>query len=422
MKKRASDFNNLTIINFITKLKFVSIFISFSFIGISGFAQSYCVQHGGTPPEPGVVQTCQDGGPCGNCPSCQAMRDERQKKVSEQQAQEAQTFAIQQAKQLQAQAEASRQAQKDLEFLKQADENKAQLEQLVAQNEAKRLAASLEFEKQIEGSRKERDDYMANLSETQQSFAGKAKTIDDDIFWDATVEMTNYETVYDKDKYLYAFKNKAGSLVTGYNYKYAQPYYQGVAPVLKVGDKSWSLINSKEEVLIRFDDAYQKKYGLEYFSIDPFYNGVAVIHTASYNFGCIDTRGKPLIKTEFSQIGNFQNEVAIAEKQIRHEVFKSEWRDFNNIYFNYYLVGIIDKNGEWVNPPKTKFNIEYPMPMIVLTTELQQPANLTYAEWKAQLAAQKILDEIEYEKESKRFDNEKTRRLNEARSQGMIIE
>ncbi|MFD1614088.1 WG repeat-containing protein [Gelatiniphilus marinus] len=133
---------------------------------------------------------------------------------------------------------------------------------------------------------------------------------------------------------------------------FVSPIHDGLIAVKK--NNAWGFINSKGVLVIDFRDdlvlteTQQGKYPV-------FKNNRCLISSKKKGivyFGYIDKNGKTVIKPQFLNAFNFNNNSAMALKLIEEKVGKNEILGKNIVYHRYFEV-VIDSNGmvkEYLNP------------------------------------------------------------------------
>tara|TARA_R110001583_G_scaffold118602_3_gene270038 strand:+ start:3394 stop:4014 length:621 start_codon:yes stop_codon:yes gene_type:complete len=126
---------------------------------------------------------------------------------------------------------------------------------------------------------------------------------------------------------------------------YISPFNEGLAAIKK-GDK-WAFINTEGTVVINFRDDLVKS-NFDEGSYPVFKNSRCLIWEEKEGikyYGYINTLGKSIIKPQFLNAANFNNEIAMAIKLAKDTIGHNDILDKPIVNYNYFEV-IIDTKGE----------------------------------------------------------------------------
>ncbi|MDU8885691.1 WG repeat-containing protein [Yeosuana sp. MJ-SS3] len=129
------------------------------------------------------------------------------------------------------------------------------------------------------------------------------------------------------------------------NLDYISPFHNDIAAVKK--GEQWAFINTKGDIIIDFrfdlvlDNNNYPVFNADRCKIVKEKEGITY-------FGFIDTTGKIVIKPEFLNVTNFNNEYAIAVKLEKEELGRNDLLGKPVVSYSYIEV-VINLNGETIN-------------------------------------------------------------------------
>jgi hypothetical protein len=395
----------------------------------------FCCVHSDCPPLPkGVSRATPDGAICEPC--AQIAKESAARSKADYEAKVKQYQAEQARKASEMRAKAAEKAARKNTALDQLAANTASLEryeQLRTDQIRRRHEMETRYRKQDEQQKQEYQEYLTKIQNSSKVTA--AGTEDD--FWNMTVEMASYIPVKN-EKHLWGYANKQNKMLIDYTYSAAYPFYKGVAFVKYGWD--WRLIDNKGEIVKELSEKYLRSIRengraiLGIIEMKDFSDGMAVARfsTNPYSFdaewGAFNMKGEVAVFPHFHSIEPYKNGVAQAARFVSRDKYKFEddhnYGDFV-ADFIYLEVGLIDKEGEWIKPPAKKMLYSYGFSAsngaIFVETEAtrrrytaeEREAMAKSAEWRRRKA---------YDQSMKQLQEEVDRRVDKARSSGMLVE
>ena len=319
-----------------------------------------------------------------------------------------------------------------------AEKGTQEFDRINQADQERRAAVRRKFQQQEEQANQAYRDYLRQMQDAMTATASAAP----EEFWNETAPMAGYEPVQHPQTRLWGYRNKQQKQVIDFKYERGIPFHQGVAVVV-LNDKAAQtstrlLINARDEVVRRFDKAYYdatSRNGRQVTDLTKytlFSEGLLVVDCrvkpidAQATTGCIDTKGDLVIAPNFYTIQPFKNGVAEASRLEKEDNFK-----FKNDYpgefraqFTYLEVGLIDRVGKWVAPPKNKLVYtygNYDTSMYLVVSSASDPV-LSEEESRAQKAANALRKKTAQAASMKKLEAEVQRRVDAARSLGYLTE
>jgi hypothetical protein len=197
------------------------------------------------------------------------------------------------------------------------------------------------------------------------------------------------------------------------------------------------LINSKGETILDFDKSFFLKLNAETGKKIQFVNkpdtiaeGIVILKLYDGGFqtinaiGAINNKGQLIIPPGFHTIEGFSNGVSLASRYLSEENYEHKdypW-DFKAKY-TFLEVGIIDKTGKWIEPPKKKMEYtSWTYKNVGLTIKSNNEPYRTAAEEKLIEERFQLAQKKQYDKNMKILEDEVKRRVAAAQAQGYLVE
>ncbi|MUP46485.1 hypothetical protein E0K83_12130 [Gramella sp. BOM4] len=289
------------------------------------------------------------------------------------------------------------------------------------------------YDQQVEKSNREYNEYLSRLQEKTTL----TPITESDPFWNETVTPANYipfSQIIER-KELFGYKDRNGNLKIAPKYRKATYFSGGVAFVQEenLNKSTYRLINSRDETVVNFDDAFLRKISaqvgkeISQWNIpDTITDGLVILRLGSNNsnsVGVLDKKGDVVVPPIFNKIEGFKNGVSVASKLIESDEYT-----FENFPRNYYAnfkfleVGLIDKKGNWMQPPKKKMEYNYWSSAIGYLTVTDSNERLTAAEKRYRDEQWELTKKKRYDESMKQLEQEVQRRVSQAQTQGYLIE
>lgn len=283
--------------------------------------------------------------------------------------------------------------------------------------------------------------YKNYLNELQEA-AGLNIPNENDPFWLETLSPANYVAFQSTQFYQWGFKDKAGNVKIEPKYQKALNFSNGVSCVGFSNNNpnfyEERIIDANEKILAVLDPNTIKKEVKQATGLtvmhqlfpDTLSNNILIVRFSiegkwnERTVGAIDIKGKLIVPPLFFSINGFKNGVAQAEKLLDSETYSFKTFPYTfTAQFNLIEEGLIDTQGNWIEPPQKKLQYNYTSEKgVFLEIISQEMAALSIEERKA--VDEKVrLNEMQVHAESmNKLEAEVNRRITSARSKGYLIE
>lgn len=292
------------------------------------------------------------------------------------------------------------------------------------------------YDEQAERGNRDYNTYMAEL----QKMATASPSASTEAFWNETVSPANFlafEGERDDWNNSFGFKDRNGNVRIPPRYSRATDFSGGIAFV-GVRDREgeqYRLINSREETVVSFDAPFLSRISpqagktlVRWNFPDTISEGMVILELQGSDYqknakGALDKNGDLAVPPVFFEIQGFKNGISVASKFIDEEQYHFE--NFPRNYygqFSFLEVGLIDKKGNWVEPPKKKMQYRYYSSSIGYLTIADKDEQLTEAEKRYQEEQWELTKKKRYAESMEKLEQEVQQRVSQAQAEGYLIE